>query len=224
MTSGLHFDNVVSLGGSCKTAYEARAYFDFGDAYPFDWYVSKAGYVAQYLSDPDPEGLYDPDNMTCHKLKNGSQIASKIYDFRFHHEFSRDLDTPGHPVIEGWINEVDNARSRHLTLLRRLLEMNSDGRRILFIRTCEFPGDGEAIPSLVAALAKRFDKAAWKLLVINSGSVVDDDRVIFDEFPLNELRWDGKPSSEWENLFSRLNITCERSAKRFDRKTTAEGD
>ncbi len=221
----MKFDHAVSLGGSCKAAYEARACFDFGEAYPFDWWISRADQIARYLRAPNPDALYAPDNLRVMKTnRGGTQVGSVTHDFRFHHEFPRDWDVMGAPIAPHWESAATNAKARHIRLLDRLFGLNVPEKRILFIRTCEEEGDTEALPDLLDALTVRFARAQWRLLTVNSTAPVHDKRLLTANFPLAELAWSGRPTPAWRRAFSRLGLEVREGAKPFDPKVGAEHD
>ncbi|WP_144767498.1 DUF1796 family putative cysteine peptidase [Methylobacterium dankookense] len=224
MNSVLHFDNIVSLGGSCKVAYEARAYFDFGQAYPFDWWICKAKSLACYLENLDPEGLYAEGNLELIQNNEISQIASKLYDFRFHHEFGRHWELPNHPVRQDWRDGIENVKIRHLSLMSRFLSLNVAGNNILFVRTCEMPGDADGAIDLLGAIDKLFNKADWRMLIINGNGTYEDRHAISRQIQLKNLEWNGLASREWSGLFLELGLAVTQSSKRFDRKVRAESD
>lgn len=212
----------MSLGGSCKVAYEARAHFNFGEAYSFDWWISRADSIARYIKSPDPDALHHPDNLELLDNEHVSQVRTVTHDFRLHHEFPRDWDVARQPISAGWRETIAPSYQRHAALLKRFVDLNQPGRRILFIRTCEEEGDTDAIPLLLEALAERFSETEWRLLVVTPQADLNDERVLTAHFPLAELNWNGEASPEWKQAFEQLDITVLPGRKPFDRKASAE--
>jgi hypothetical protein len=166
--------------------------------------------------------LYAPSNLYVRGA--GAHVASVTHDFRFQHEFPRDWQCSGHPVVLDWANAVAQPRERHRALLQRLLTLDTPGRQILFVRTCEASGDTEAMEDLLAALDARFAQADWQLLVINPTTPLYDPRIVTASFLLADLEWTGFASEPWTRAFAALGLRMKPGAKRFAREMRAEID
>ncbi|WP_337271402.1 hypothetical protein [Oryzifoliimicrobium ureilyticus] len=148
--------DVVSLGPRCATAYNLRKYFGFETAYPFDWWITPESGLLQFLGTLDLEELYNPELLF--RLPDGSSVQHNPTGILLHHEFPRDLGKVEHPVIENFIDYIEQPRSRSEYLLERFKSLNDPGRRVLFFR------EGEARSAkLTAELERLFPLAEWCL-------------------------------------------------------------
>jgi hypothetical protein len=62
--------HVVSLGANCAVAFNLRRYWNFGGAFPFGWWITSAEGVVGLLDRPDPDWLYDLQELEL--VKNGA--------------------------------------------------------------------------------------------------------------------------------------------------------
>ena len=95
---------IISLGGRCAVAHNLRRFFDFGEAFPFDWWITPFDGLIKFLANPDPDWLYDPAELDL--TANKGSVRHSDLGIRLHHEFPRDR------VEAQPINPISETRSR----------------------------------------------------------------------------------------------------------------
>lgn len=172
--TGDHVTHVVPLGLSCRVTYQMRTYFRSDSAYPFDWWLSSMDGITRYLKDPDPDRIFS-ENCLNEQVEDGwiHSIVSRAFGFQLFHEFPRQKETPAMRVVApNWRDHIAAARSKHYVRLRRLLDLDRPGNRILFVRHKLDAGDDkEQLQSRVEDLWYTL-KAGWqhadiRLLLVN---------------------------------------------------------
>ena len=123
--------HIVSLGIACDTAYNLRRYFDFGGAFPLDWWIVPPSALTRFLRNPDAEVLYDLDKLAL--TSNGGGVYHTELDLHLLHEFPR-VSMPSGPISADWREHVDGPKARTTALLQKLLALNAPGNRVAFIR------------------------------------------------------------------------------------------
>jgi hypothetical protein len=149
--------HIVSLGSACKTAYNLRRYFDFGGAFPFDWWITKPEGLLEFLSSLDVELLYDPNLLEL--TPDGMGVTNRQFPIIFHHEFPRDWTSPGHPISADWRKAIEKSKTRTAALTRKLRALDAPGFRIAFFREGSMPTDG-----LLEVLGNTFSQAQWTFI------------------------------------------------------------
>lgn len=153
---------IVSLGGACSVAYNLRRHFGFETAYPFDWWVTPARSVAALLERPDMGWLFDPSRLK--PTEGHDSIRHTELGISLHHDFPRQLGVSGTPVVENYVDFLDDAKSKATLLFARLFDLNRRGQRIVFVR--EWLGD-EDRSDLMPEIERSFPSADWSLLATN---------------------------------------------------------
>ena len=185
--------HVVSLGPRCATAYNVRRHYDFGDAFPFDWWITNCKGLEYVLSNPDVDYLYSLDKLIM--IESGDSIKHKDLEILFHHEFFRDWSLPNNPIKSGWEDNVDVPRKRTQYLMEKFLSLNKSGNRVFFIREVDNLGESLEIENRLIDL---FPDAEWCLA----------------EIPRVQSRvagWKGDPVV-WDKLLSAFNVNLSNSS------------
>jgi hypothetical protein len=180
---------IVSLGPRCATAYNLRRFFDFQSAGLFDWWITPAGALETIFANLDTEYLYDPTNLELSYSRN--TVIHIPSGALFHHEFPRQWNIPGQPVLESFRDHIDVPKARSRYLIRRLLAMNSPGERILFVR------EGQPQGEIIELLEPLIPFAEWSIAFIHS--------------PLEtpEFGWMCDPL-EWNGVLRELGLNLDR--------------
>ena len=218
-------DGIVSLGRACRITYNLRRHFDFGEAFPFDWWVSSPAAIGAALdatSDPYRDG-----NLREAPGGSGIDVIKTVdHGIRLQHEFPRDYRTAGFPVLPGWHAHVPAARERFLYLRDKLLSLNAPGKSLLFVRHGDsYSGAGQGLDGLIEAVARVFDQAEVAFLFVNCGAYrparPDVRRLEFDE---TDSDWKGE-FPEFREAFAALPIALrDPLRKRFSEINSVEYD
>ena len=190
------YSHIVSLGKRCATTHHLRRFFNHGEGYPFDWWITPFEGLLQVLERPDVDWLYDPALMRLTDERRS--VIHEPTKILFHHEFPRDQGAPrargmGPPVREDFLDHLTTPRARTAKPLGKLLALDVSGNRILFVRE---EGGRER---LAAALAKRFLHADWTLKVISAVHSPDFKPA------RPTLQWQGDPIM-WDRAIQNLNV------------------
>jgi hypothetical protein len=196
------FSHVVPLGVSCRVTCQVRLSFDSWKIYPFDWWITPLDGLIRYLADPDVARLYAADALE-EMVGDGevSAIRSRAYGFRLFHDFPRRAGANSLPAVSpDWRTHLAEAAARHEKLMGRLLRLNRQGNRVLFVRHRSSignePGDegAAAAASLWNVLRARWKNADIRLLLVNfpaAGPLPEGVLALnFEELP-------GPPGQEW---------------------------
>lgn len=198
--------HIVSLGPRCATAYNLRRYFGFGDAFPFDWWITPHDGLVGFLGDPDLDTLYDPQRLEA--AQERATVRHAELGILLHHEFPRDAAAPGRPVVAGWKALLAQPRRRSAHLLDKLLGLDRAGLRIAFVREAGTCDDTEPIAARLAAL---FPRAHWTLAAIPIVPVPAGPD------------WQGDPVL-WDQAFRPLALSLERQRVKPFRPTDPDTD
>jgi len=163
---GSSIDHLVSLGRACETAYNLRRHFGFATAYPFDWWISTTDGAARFIRDGDAEALYRPEDLLV--STDGDAVSNTRYSIRFQHEFPRDRQVKGRPIVADWADHLEAPRRRTAHLARRFFGLAATARNIVFVRAFA-PRDtnGAAVADLLEALDMRFAAARIAVVMVN---------------------------------------------------------
>jgi hypothetical protein len=211
MGSRIRVDYVVSLGGVCRVTYNLRRFFNFGTAFPFDWWVTDLqGVINAIESDKDPYAHLIENRQNREDIL---QIMSGDGTIGFHHEFPRDWSTPGSPVRSDWRLHIEAARARFMYLRQRLLNANTSSHRILFVRHLGNLRDSrssahETIDDLMDAIDNTFNKSQNIFLLINAPDPIRRSQYYTLRFHEREVgvgKWEGD-FVQWESELSKLDF------------------
>lgn len=178
--------HVVSLGSECRVTHNLRRFFDFGNAYPFDWWGTEANSLELFLSKPDIDALYDVDNLELSSDRRS--IVNREFNINLHHEFPRDFEGN---IRSDWKCYIDPPKSRTQALMERFFHLNSPGNRIAFFRNREINKD------LLILLHKRFNLADFTFIHLD----VND----------NSVDWWGD-QKKWDNALSLTGIILDKGS------------
>jgi hypothetical protein len=212
----LQATHIVSLGGNCRVTYNLRRTFDFGSAYPFDWWICPLNSATAFLTDPDLDALYDP--ALLEPVIQGDRIFSvenSRYRIRLHHEFPR---TAG-GIVPTFRDHIGAARARMTYLLDKFRRLNSQGNRILFVRNfINWDAAASEVDTrrFVAAARRSCDLAETEFLFLNPspGGRLDGIATLsFDDPPADP--WQGD-HAVWRDNLLRANVAfSNREGTRF---------
>lgn len=174
-----------------------RRFFNFGNAFPFDWWITPCGALNELLRDFDVDRLYTRELLEEVEGDDGAiaSIRHREFGIIFQHEFPRKWDAQGNPVRPDWQEFLDRPRQRTKFLLDRLLSLNASGTRILFVRNALHPavegGQSPPITETAEQLRALFPQAGIQLALINCPTRVDDRSVTHLDFPDIAEDWQG---------------------------------
>ncbi len=189
--------HIVSLGRDCATAYNLRRHFDFGGAFPFDWWVVEAAGLNRFLAEPDVDALYDGTKLEL--ISNGASVRHREYGIQLHHEFPREWDVPRQPIRNDWREWLAKANQRTAALMRKFLALDAPQNRIVFVR------QGPVARETVERLDALFPAADWAFAAIEVRSNDASD-------------WKGDLGA-WRQALDALGVTLDRTHHRpFEEK------
>ena len=219
-----HFDYAISLGGNFRATWNLRRYFDFGTAFPFDWWITPWRALNELLLDFDVDRIYNRDLLEEVTGKNDTitGIRHRELGIFLQHEFPRDWDLPGNPVRANWHERLDQPKQRTRFLLDRLLSVNTRGTQILFLRNALHPvvEGGTLLPAAETAerLRAMFSLADIHLLLVNCPTRVNDANVGHLDFKDAAAEWRGDWSA-WRRALSSTGMRLKNpTLKAFDIK------
>jgi hypothetical protein len=187
--------HIVSLGQNCATAYNLRRHFDFGDAFPFDWWIVPADGLARFLVNPDVDALYDPARLEL--TPDAGSVRHREFDFKLFHEFPRQSDLPDSRIREDWHEFIERPKQRAAALVAKLMKLNATSNRIAFIR------EGPSSVDLADQLDALFPMAETTLAVLEH---IPDNRS-------DPEAWKGNAAG-WDRALSALGLTLDRTGHR----------
>lgn len=198
--------HAVSLGPNCSTAFNLRRFYNFGDAFPFDWWITPHKGLIDTLQRLDVNYLYDQANL---EFTDGrGSVRHRDLGILFHHEFNRNWSEPGNPVWEESIKSTAKPIERTGYLLSKFRELNRPENRIFFFREI---GSISEIDEIETELAKSFDLAEWCLVTV----------------PLVRAPghgWQGDPNI-WNDVLNNVGLTLDTTNhKPFTDKTNPDTD
>jgi len=176
------YDEIVSLGGSCRITYNLRRTFGIRHAFPFDWWVTPVRSMIAFLEDPSLDKLYDPARLEVSWWGERSVVRNTHYGMTLDHEFPR---TPDGTVQDDWLQRLEQPRTRTAHVLKRFLDLPATAGRVLFAR--DFTKEerreyshGRAQPMVaatIAALTRLLPGLDFDLLLIDPPQGVDLPKV-----------------------------------------------
>ena len=199
--------HVVSLGPLCSVAANLRRYYNFRSSYPFDWWITPvASRTAAWLRRGlDIDYLYRPHQLQKVEKRGHVNVSHKSLRFGLAHEFPRiptafSLQTYGAewtdhlstlPIRPDFHQCLEIPRARTGYLVRKLLNLNRQGERLLFVRA------GQQHGRMFQALDTLFPDADWTLARVKTVA------------PDNATSYMGDPA-KWDAQFSALGVTLDR--------------
>lgn len=189
------YSHIVVLGKRCATTHHVRRFFNFGEGYPFDWWITPFGGLLQVLARPDVDWLYDPALIVL--TEGRRSVMHMPTGILFHHEFPRepvDAQRGGvAPVRDDFLQHLAKPRARTAQLIQKLLALDTPGVRILFVREKGWHA------RLAPILAERFTRADWTLKMIPPVHAPDFT-------PADPAqKWQGDPGA-WDVALSKLDV------------------
>src|SRR5262249_1968641 len=111
---------------------------------------------------PEVEYLYDPSELEL--CNDGNSVWHRSLFNLYHHEFPRvTLEDGRRPIAPDWLSHTGRAKDRTSYLLSKLLALDAEANRVLFLREgASAEGEGQ----IIAALKKRFSLATWAYATI----------------------------------------------------------
>jgi len=164
-TDAEQYGRAISLGATCEVAYNLRRYYSFKSAYPFDWWITPVAGLLKFLSEPNIELLYAPENLVVSNVWGLSSIRNEYFGIWLHHEFHRQSDGS---ISNDWHKEIPAAKSRTAALLQKFFGANLLDERILMVRAKSEWDDPAFDPGeLRDVLRFRFKNAVFQMIFIN---------------------------------------------------------
>jgi hypothetical protein len=189
---------IISLGGNCAVAHNLRRVFDFGEAFPFDWWITPFEGLLQFLIRPDVDWLYDPAKLEL--TPDNFSVRHRELGILLYHEFRREPVKP-HLVKPNFLDAIAGPKARTTRLIEKLLALDLAEESLVFVRQRE---RSEPIGNLMPVLGALYRNAEWHLLTVPP---VASDRAVHG--------WKGDPAL-WDRVLTNLPIQFERrDAKRY---------
>jgi hypothetical protein len=191
------FSHVISLGGDGRATWNLRRFFNFGNAFPFDWWITPLRGLNELLRDFNVDHLYSPDLLEEVNGTDGAitSIRHRELSIVFQHEFPRIWGTPGNPVCSNWREFLDQPKQRTRVLMDRLFSLDARGTKVLFLRSALHPVvEGTQTPPVTETaerLRALYPRASIHLLLVNYPERVDDRAVTHLDFIDTAKEWRG---------------------------------
>jgi Putative papain-like cysteine peptidase (DUF1796) len=204
------YDNIVSLGGACETAYHIRRHFGIKHAQVFDWWVTPTDSLISILSN-NFQGLFEPERMIVRD--NGNTVECSHYSILHHHDFDR--DEHGLVVSKSIPDLCARNQQKYGALANRFRGIRG---RVLFVRY----GDGcdpryhkpqvctvHVAKCLANILQNTLPDAAVDLLLLNSGLAPENfllpNLTIDSVVGYGQSEWYGSAIG-WDKVFDRHGV------------------
>lgn len=186
---------VVGLGGSCSVAHNLRRFYNFNSANLFDWWITPLHGVVLLLNELKNkrviDSVYSAENLTL--TDRSASVKHVPTDILLHHEFPRDWSMEGVPIMTGWGDHINKAKSRSEYLANKLLSYNNPNERILFVRA------PDSSPDLNKIIGELFHHALWSLVVVPNFSTADS--------------WKGDPDL-WDDELRKIGVSIRQDLHR----------
>ena len=164
----LAYTEIVSLGAPVLDDLQRAPIFNFRSAFPLDWWFTPMGSVARvFNASLDVGSIYDPAKLEL--TEGAASGAPPRIDGTdpLHHEFPRNWEIEGGPVVDDFLQHLEGPRRRTAYLVNKLLALDRPGERILFVfEPIKFPASLPEIAALRAAIGRLFPNAGWKLAIV----------------------------------------------------------
>ena len=121
------YDKIVSLGGSCETAWRIRERFGVEAAYPFDWWITQLHRIAPII-ERGFAGVFRPENLSPVEYCGQPGIKSALDGIVHLHDFHLDNDGS---YGAGWQEEIIPVQQKFKFLAERFSSHLSTGRTLL---------------------------------------------------------------------------------------------
>jgi len=199
--SVLELSHIVSVGSECRVAYNLRRFYNFGDAYPFDWWISKLTGIVSALTQMSRIYRVEELEPILDVEGNIQAIGNRSGSIRLHHEFPRNYAVIGSPVANGWEGKLDKPQTRFEYLVAKFDEMSRLRQRVLWVR---YGLNDIDIKGLAQVIEQQYPGIESYYLLINSG-VVDgeSEHVYYRSLTNDEKQWRGSRVA-WDGLLESL--------------------
>jgi hypothetical protein len=199
-------DHIVSLGSSCRVAFNLRRHYDFGKAFPFDWWITPPAGLIRALEDiaaGDERRLIDPDVLAVRGKGKRASVVNTRYDIIMPHDFPRDDWRKGHA----------DACSRTQKLVDDLRALS--GSIAFFYRfSANLESGADMRRAILSAVRRLFPEC---LMVFVNCPHADDGALTLQvtEADDDNTDWRGDPKA-WDRALATLPLRlAERDRKRF---------
>jgi hypothetical protein len=207
-------DRVISLGGLCEAAFQARRLSRSDRAYLFDWWITPLPAVSVAL-DEGAESLFAPEHLVKVPDYGGKPALYSRFSRTVHlHEYAKTVDFLALDVetIAATLQE------KYAALQARLLADCAIGTT-LFVRQRLNGHDptGQDLADLIERLCAQLSDIAidHRLLLLDYEPVRPSERLIQAQAPRLRDANDLGSRSGWNALFRTHAIECRRSGTRF---------
>ncbi len=198
-------DEIISLGGACAPAFQARKSFDV-PVMPFDWWTFKLPEVVPQIEN-GLDNIFDDDVVQYGEYINRPVLFSR---FAIHvHDLPDEVMADKN---DAWKSHLPALRARYSFLGRQLKERASRGD-VLFVRS--WIGEDEYLrdkfsdyaQDILSALRRVFQNDRIKLLMVdyNEPQLGEIDGVIADNVTVYQ-RTDMGCEQGWREMFYRQGI------------------
>lgn len=210
----MRIDRIVSLGGKCEVAYQARRLMGAERAYPFDWWTVPVEAIAPNLRSRFEE-TFKVEHLTKIASPDRGTILKSLYGGTTHpHEFRF-----GEDIVPYDLGDI----SRRLTdkyafLSARFYEDCGQGRT-LFVRQSVWhdPQDGATLEPLVGDIAAAIADFCpdWRLLLLDyDPDVSGDGRILQRRVVQYEDAANLGSAKGWDEMIASLPLTFPRQKGR----------
>ncbi|WP_395667100.1 DUF1796 family putative cysteine peptidase [Methylocella sp.] len=210
----LVFDRLISLGGACETAFQARRLARSGRAYPFDWWIAPLDSVAIAL-DHGPAACFAPEHLLAVADYGGAPaLYSRLSQTVHLHEFAK-----GEDVLALAPDAIAaKLQPKYEALGARLRDDCAQGAT-LFLRQRLGDRDpsGAALEAALDALMERLGRLSndWRLLLLDYEPAAARPNLLQGQAERLRDANDLGSRKGWTALFRRLGIACRRAERRF---------
>lgn len=210
----LTFDRIVSLGGLCEAAFQARRLSRSGRAYPLDWWITPLESVPGVLQDGAAR-CFAPEEIVKVEDYGGKPALYSRRSCTVHlHEFAK-----GEDFLSFDIETIaERLQAKYAALDSRLREDCAKGAT-LFVRQRLDAHDprGDALEAVIDELCAALAGGApdWRLLFLDYEPVRTRERLIQAHAPRLRDANDLGSRKGWNALFRDLGIACKSPERRF---------
>jgi hypothetical protein len=199
----VEFDEIISLGGSCAPAYQARKNYGSLPPMPFDWWTLKLPEVVPVIKN-GLNDLFDDDIVQYGEYINRPVLFSR---FAIHvHDLSEDIM---HDKLGRWRNHLKELRSRYSFLGRQLNERASQGN-ILFVRS--WIGEDDYLRD------KMFDLTVELIMTLRGNYDNDNIRLLMVDYDLPMLSTIDGVLEDNVTIYNRTDMGCDRGWQEMFRR------
>ena len=210
------FDNIVGLGGVCRTAHQIRRYFGVEKAQVFDWFELPTESLVSVLENNFSD-FCKTENMSV--VRNGKAVMCSKYGIAHLHDFDQAKVNGNHDelIIPDLIAEVNKGNQERFNfLINRFRSLQGN---ILFVRQGDginvdynhnTPMTAQLLDRLISALNNYFPQQTFKLLLLDGSETLDISKYSNQVFKDNVetygcLTWEGNDKG-YDEIFSKYGI------------------